>query len=449
VLLLLLAPLMRGGNRHAALIVLEWAALLVLLGLWQARADDERHGPRGASRLLLGVLLTAPLWLALVQLLPLPSRLWFGLPGHGIYGETLAAAEAAGRAWRPLSVGPDATAASLLAGLPIMAAFLLGWRASLAQLRLLLGAVVAMGFAQVVLGLLQFAGGPGSPLYFGVETYGPPVGSFANRNHFANYLAMALAALIWLAYESEREGRGRRGARGLHGGHRAALWAGGALVLLLGILLSLSRGAAVAGVPMAVLAFGAVVLRTRGLARGWRIALPAAVLMLVAAAAMIGFGTVGARLSGDQIADSAGFRGLLARTSLEGALAFWPLGSGWGTYDIAYPRFQPASIAGFANHAHQDYVQFLFEGGVFFLVAAGAFAWLAARRAAVLARIAWRRQPLDREQMAAALCGLGLAGLLLHSLVEFNMRIPANAMLGALLAGVFLRPQAGPARAAP
>ena len=44
--------------------------------------------------------------------------------------------------------------------------------------------------------------------------------------------------------------------------------------------------------------------------------------------------------------------------------------------------------------------------------------------------------------MASALCGLGLLGLLLHSLVEFNMHIPANAILGALLAGVYLRPLA-------
>jgi hypothetical protein len=41
--------------------------------------------------------------------------------------------------------------------------------------------------------------------------------------------------------------------------------------------------------------------------------------------------------------------------------------------------------------------------------------------------------------MASALCGLGLLGLLLHSLVEFNMHIPANAILGALLAGAYLR----------
>ena len=49
---------------------------------------------------------------------------------------------------------------------------------------------------------------------------------------------------------------------------------------------------------------------------------------------------------------------------------------------------------------------------------------------------------LSREEMTAALCGLGLLGFLLHSLVEFNMHIPANAILAALLAGVYLRPLA-------
>ncbi|MES2937410.1 MAG: O-antigen ligase family protein [Pseudomonadota bacterium] len=451
VLLLLAAPLMRGGNRHVALIGLEWLALAVLLALLARRgaaplpASDSRHA--AVSGLAFALLLTAPLWIAAVQLAPLPSRLWFSLPAHAPYADTLAAVQAGGRDWRPLSVSPDATAAALLAGLPIVAAFLLGWRASLGQLRVLLGAVVAMAFAQVLLGLLQFAGGPGSPLFFGVDTYGPPVGSFANRNHFANYLAMALVALVWLGYESSREARRHTpsGAGVFHTGHKAMLWAGGALVLLLGILLSLSRGAAVFGLPMAVLAFVAVVLRTQGWARGWRFAVAASLLLLVLAAAMIGFGTVGARLSGGQLADSAGFRGLLARTSLEGAWAFWPLGAGWGTYDVAYPRFQPAAIPGFANHAHQDYAELLFEGGALFLLAALAFAWLAVRRAAALARLALRRVPLDREQMAAALCGLGLLALLLHSLVEFNMRIPANAMLGALLAGAFLRPLPGKA----
>jgi O-antigen ligase len=107
---------------------------------------------------------------------------------------------------------------------------------------------------------------------------------------------------------------------------------------------------------------------------------------------------------------------------------------------MVYPRFQPASLPGFANHAHMDYIEMLFEGGIFFVLLAAAFLWLAGGRALRLLAAALRERTLDREAMAAALCGLGLLGLLLHSLVDFNLRIPANAILGALLAGAFFRP---------
>lgn len=441
VLLLLASPLMRGGNRHVALIALELIGLAVVLGFC-LKWPIARPGCDGARRpgALLMLLLSSPLLLALVQLTPLPAELWARLPGHEIYLDALEAAGAPSAVMRPLSLGPSATAASLLAGIPIAAAVLLGYAASLGQLRVLLRAVVAVAFAEVLLGLLQIAGGEHSPLFFGVLSYGPPVGSFANRNHFANYLAMALAAYLWLAYESVRaHGRGASSASFTRQ-HRVALWAAGALVLVLGILMSRSRGAASFGLIAAALGLGIVSLRANGWSRGLRFALPLAALLVAGAAALIGFEAVTSRLSADQLAGSAGFRGALARTSLEGAMAFWPWGSGWGTYDMVYPRFQPAALAGFANHAHMDYVEMLFEGGAFFVVFAAAFLWLAGERALCLARIALHERTLHREAMAATLCGLGLLGLLLHSLVDFNLRIPANAILGALLAGAYLRP---------
>jgi len=440
-LLLLAAPLMRGGNRHVALIALEIVALAVLFALGWRLATIWRDGsvrlqPGGALTLLL----LTPLLLALVQLVPVPGPLWLRLPGHDLYAQTLTAVGAAVSGWRPVSVSPDATRAALLAGIPLLAVFLLASLAALSQLRLMAWAVVAVAFAQVALGLLQVAGGQHSPLFFGVLTYGPPVGTFANRNHFGNYLAMALVAYVWLAYEATRHGAASR-QRGAFGRpHRAAVWAFGGLVLVVGLLMSRSRGAALFGLPVALAALGVVSLRITGRSRGLRLAVPLALLLVVGSVALIGFDAVTSRLSGDQLASSAGFRSELARTSLAGALVFWPLGSGWGTYDLAYQRFQPASIAGYPNHAHHDYVEMLFEGGIVFVVAAAALAWLVAKRARRLVQLVRRDHRLDRDAMAAAVCGLGLLGFLLHSLVEFNMRIPANAMLATWLAAVYLRP---------
>ena len=80
------------------------------------------------------------------------------------------------------------------------------------------------------------------------------------------------------------------------------------------------------------------------------------------------------------------------------------------------------------------------EGRTFALVLSGAVVWRVVSRVVSLVRSAARQGELDAEEMAAAICGLGLLGLLVHSLVEFNMHIPANAIAGALLAGAYLRP---------
>jgi hypothetical protein len=196
VLLLLASPIMRGGNRYVALIPLEFLALAVLLGLsmrWAiVRPRIETQGRR--THLLVSLLVCSPLLLALAQLAPVSGPLWAHLPGHDIYIETLKTVGGSADAARPISLGPTATATSLLAGIPIAAAFLLGYFAALSQLRILLGAAVTLAFAEVFLGLMQTAEGLYSPLFFGVQSFGVPVGSFANRNHFANYLAMALAA---------------------------------------------------------------------------------------------------------------------------------------------------------------------------------------------------------------------------------------------------------------
>jgi hypothetical protein len=80
------------------------------------------------------------------------------------------------------------------------------------------------------------------------------------------------------------------------------------------------------------------------------------------------------------------------------------------------------------------------EFGALFVMLAGLAAWLFVHQGLVL----WRQARLaghgrDRVQLQLC-CVLGLLALLLHSWVDFNLRIPANAMLFACLLGAFLRP---------
>lgn len=444
-LLLLASPLMRGGNRQVALIALEAVALFFLLSLWLRAAirsgqPDSHWRATALEKCLLAVLLLSPLWLAIVYLAPLPATFWSGLPGRGEYLKLLSGARIAVGDRMPLSLVPDATMASLLAGLPLVAAFTAAYVSRLPQLKLLVTAVVIMGFMQVGFGLLQAAGGSQSSLYFTTEFAGRPFGTFANTNHFANYIGLALAGYIWLAGDSllRPSSRWAEGT-GFARRHAQAFWISGGLILVLGILMTWSRGAAVSVLPAAMLA-AAVVCLCAGGSQNWRMTLILLATVVVVAVSLIGAGALLSRFDLGRMAADASFRGLLASSTLAGAGEFWPWGAGWGTYAAVYPRFQPVRIDGFADYAHQDYAQMLLEGGVFSVVLAAAFLWLAIGRAARLTRAALTKRGLQPDELAAAVCGVGLLGFLLHSLVEFNMHIPANAIVAAMLAGAFLRP---------
>ncbi|MBC5781704.1 O-antigen ligase family protein [Ramlibacter sp. USB13] len=437
VLLVAAAPIMRGGNRHVALILLEGAAMAFLaLGLTGRTFTFRR--PSLDTALLL-VLLTSPVWLAIIYLLPLPGELWTAMPGRAEYAQVMSRAGITDTTWLPVSLVPDATATSLSAGILLVAGFLAGYWLSLPQLQMVVKVILGLAFIEIVLALLQAAGGTKSPLYFGAAG-GRPMGTFANPNHLANYLAIALTLYIWLAWTTLARSRNRlhleRGTDSRV--RRLAIWGAGGLIIAIGLFIARSRGAMLAGLPAALAALALVVIdATR--TRNWRVIAPVLGIALGLAVAMVGFDFALSRFRTEDLGASAEIRNLLARTTLEGALQFWPTGAGWGTYETVYPRFQPAEIVGVANYAHQDYAQLLFEGGIFAIVLMAAFAWLAGKRTVLLVRTA-RRRRLRREEMLCAICGLGLLGFLLHSFVEFNMHIPANAIMASLLAGIFLRP---------
>jgi hypothetical protein len=440
--LIVVSPLMRGGNRQVALIVLEAIALAFLVALVPRGRQWAEMGPPGWQRMPLAVLLFAPVWLAVVELLPLPAGLWSAGAGRESYLGLLSGAGIAHSSWLPLSLVPDATAVSLAAGIPVVAAFLGGYLARLRQLRVLLGAFAVLAFLQVVFGLLQMATGSSSVLYFG-SYGGRPVGTFANANHYANYVAMGLAAYVWLAWSRITQARldySEGKAPGPLSRNIVAAWIGGGVLLALGVLMSRSRGAALGGLLCGLLAFALALTFGAKRAPRWQTVVGTLGGAVIAAVSMVGLNSIVTRFELGGMASAASLRGMLASDTLAGAAAFWPWGSGWGSYAVVFPRFQSSTIVGFAEYAHHDYAQLLFEGGVFALLLMAAFAWLAGARILLLTRTAVRRGRLGRLEMVCAICGLGLLGFLLHSIVEFNMHIPANAIAAALLAGIFLRP---------
>lgn len=460
--LLLVSPLLWGGNRHVALILLEFLALVVMFfaaaqSLFASsaglRSPARSVSPVSASALFLAL---SPVWVGIVQLLPLPSGLWTHLSGREVYWQALSAVQMQDAGlWRPLSLIPDVTWASVLAGLPIAAAFLLALLVSQRQLATLTRAVVFFALLQAILALMQ-----ASVLrHMSIESlaHGRAVGTFANPNHLANYIGMTLpltvlmlrqsvlAAAMRKDSQSGPEGvRHRHGAKAQTRSWRAltpALWGAVLFVQLSALLATLSRAGVVTGLFVGLAA--ALLLPMREVTRStwWRRAGGAA-LLLGLAAATVGVGGLLARLAttGDGNA-----RWLMIKATWQAALTFWPVGAGLGTVPGVFPRFHPAGLSGYVEYAHSDFLQLLMECGLLFLVLGGVAVWRIVSGARALIR-RLRVNPADQVLALQASCGLGVLAVLLHSWVEFNLRIPANAILAAFLFGAFIRPLGRKAR---
>ena len=105
-------------------------------------------------------------------------------------------------------------------------------------------------------------------------------------------------------------------------------------------------------------------------------------------------------------------------------------GTGLGTLQIVYPPYESLYDGRIVNHTHNDYLEALAETGV---LGGLCCAWFLG----VLFRESLKRLRQLHNSFAGALqlCGLvACVGFLVHSLVDFNLHIPSNALLFFLMA---------------
>jgi O-antigen ligase len=110
------------------------------------------------------------------------------------------------------------------------------------------------------------------------------------------------------------------------------------------------------------------------------------------------------------------------------------LGSGLGSYESTFLRYKKVAPMATVSHAHNDYLEALCELGVLGiapLLILGGLSFSSAVRAAC--------GPADVPERYLGVACLGaLSAAFLHSWVDFNLHIPANAFMLAWLAGISL-----------
>ncbi len=106
------------------------------------------------------------------------------------------------------------------------------------------------------------------------------------------------------------------------------------------------------------------------------------------------------------------------------------LGTGMGTLEYVYPRYETHYIGLIVNHAHDDYVELLSDGGAVGGLFGLAFLIILYRQG--IRNLRRARTPLTRSLYAGGL--VACTGILVHELVDFNLHIPSNALIFLVIA---------------
>jgi O-antigen ligase len=389
---------------------------------------------RGPGALLDWALL-ACLVVVAAQLVPLPFSLWTRLSPHAIEVDRALRLDAGTQmpAAHALSLDPTATAWALALAVAYVSLF---WcaRAIFADggVRLTTRGISALGLGLTVLVAIQRATAP-KLLYWTWRPMNPgasPYGPFVNRNSLACWLAMAIPLII--GYAVARHQSRPSGTVSTAAIDSTQLWLGGAAVLMTGGLLgSLSRGGIFGG-AIGLLVF---VLLSRT-----RLSRPSGLAWIVAALiGMVAFATLYANL---------GALALRMQETTElgewGRRVIWHdtwrmvgdfrwTGVGAGAYQQGMLLYQQASRQFFFNHAHDEYLQLLAEGGV--LLAVPAVLALAAGIAMMVGHLRTDRSAIFWIRVGAI---AGIVAAAVQSIWDTALRTPANGVLFAVIAAVAL-----------
>jgi O-antigen ligase len=237
--------------------------------------------------------------------------------------------------------------------------------------------------------------------------HGSIYGSYVNHDHFAGLMEMLTPIPLVLTM-----------GRILKGGIRALV--GFSTVLMATtIFLSGSRAGMIAFV-LEIAVFAALTYAQR---RSPRVAIGslAVCILIFGFLVFLGKGNILGRL-GDL---GPGIRLNITTDCLRMFLHRPLLGWGLGTFPTVYPTYRSFYTNLFVNEAHNDYAQLLVETGLIGFALMLWFVIVLYRRGLPTSR-RWEFQ-WDGAVSLAAL--LGCTGILLHSFVDFNLQIPANAAL--------------------
>lgn len=426
-----------GGVQPLAFRLMEvgvfFALLLVLVS--QTRAGKIKVG--------------LPLWpvifalLVAIQAIPLPASVVLWLSPGRLPNDHWAASSHVGMAWAALSIYPHDTVLSLIRYLAYLSAFVLAahFFDSRKSRSVLLATLILLGGVEASYGIAQYGLG-----WHRIFTYdnkyalNEATGTYINRNHYVGLLELTIPFVVAFLFANLQRwlDQSYRSARVWTSGGRnpsdtaALFYLNLAVVMGLGVVFSLSR-AGILSTAVGILLIGGLV-QFRARRKAWILGPALLFIGVLGYALWIGLGPVLARF------EQAGGT---ASVDVQGRIAFWkdtlrmvrdfPLtGTGFGTFGVAFRQYQTTSIGLVVAHAHNDYLEFvsdvgLLSSGLIFLP----IYWLLAKMIA-----SFLGDPRFHRRAVTLGCIGSTLMMLIHTFVDFNLQIPANALIFSVVLGI-------------
>ncbi|HSS19382.1 MAG TPA: O-antigen ligase family protein [Pyrinomonadaceae bacterium] len=410
------------GTSHPWWIAAFICAVFVLTILWLVDGYIKQTWFAGFGWVALPIVLLATF--SLLQTIQLPQA---GPNPGGISYST----------WNAISTDPYQTRffAMELTALALAGILAFRYASSERRLRLIINVVIGVAVCSALFGILRQTTQRSAGFGFILLPADLGYGQFINKNHFAFLMEMAFGLGLGMLLL----GGVRRDRQLIYFALLLPLWTA--------IVLSGSRGgliALLAQLMVAALIYSFVARKGSDnrvpskflqLTRTW----PVRIILTLLLAAGIAIGTVW--VGGDRLArtfeasenqlveDNSELRIGVSRSEIWKAtrnmfLAHPFLGVGMGAYWTAVPAFHDASGTMTPQEAHNDYLELLASGG---LVGFGLGVWFLV---VVVKRTRENLKSPNRFRRASCFgASIGLAGVAVHSLLDFGLHTMANALV--------------------
>lgn len=246
---------------------------------------------------------------------------------------------------------------------------------------------------------------------------------FGNPDHLAGYMEMALPLILGLFLKDYKGGK-------------LLLMTYLTIIMLTALILSLSRGGWIGSLTSLVF-MSVMLLRSRHFKH--KKILISLIVGLLAVALIVLFNTPVVKR----------FRTIVEQEemSINSRITAWkgvvkmvnnhPLtGIGPGNFGTVFTQYQPPGLGKHFRMAHNDYLHFISELGIFFIPV---LIWM---MIAFYRRGFRKLKSRSRQTRGIALGAMsGVTAILVHSMADFNLHIPSNALLFTILVAMVAAPR--------